>query len=105
MGGLPLQLIIKQYKPLPDDQDTYTWIYGNNQHGYLKLPRYAIADIDGAHAAIDKYLTDHQNRYIEKVIGRNEIIPWATFQLAVRKSQEGVRNTIHPSVLFLLFLN
>jgi hypothetical protein len=89
--GLRLELLVKQYDPLPEDQDTYTWTdLRNGQPRALKMPRFAVADIGGAHEGINRYVGDHMQPYIEKKIGPQDIIPWRTFQMAVKLSAEGV---------------
>jgi hypothetical protein len=88
MGGLPLGLCMKQYDPLPDDQDSYSWVDDITQRpSELRLPRYAVADIDGAQEAIERYVKNNMERYIEKKIGWHDTIPWTTFQLALKMSQ------------------
>ncbi|KAI5817575.1 hypothetical protein BZA77DRAFT_245061 [Pyronema omphalodes] len=86
--GLQLELTVKQYQPLPEDQDTYTWVDSRTGHaGALTMPRYAVADIGGAQGAINRYVEDHMQDYIQKKIGCEDLIPWSTFQMAVKLSQ------------------
>lgn len=87
---LQLELLVKQYDPLPEDQDTYTWTdLRNGQQRAWKMPRYAVADIGGAQEGINRYVGDNMQRYIEKKIGQHDTIPWKTFQMAVKMSVEG----------------
>ncbi|KAF8533488.1 hypothetical protein BDD12DRAFT_760636 [Trichophaea hybrida] len=86
--GLQLELIVKQYEPLPQDTATYTWFdQRSRMPGSLTMPRYAVADIGGAQGALNRYVEDHMQVYIEKKIGPAELIPWSTFQMAVKLSQ------------------
>lgn len=103
--GLQLELTVKQYEPLPEDQDTYTWVDSRTGHsGALTMPRYAVADIGGAQGAINRYVEDHMQDYIQKKIGCEDLIPWSTFQMAVKLSQtEGV--SISNSFVILVHAN
>ena len=100
LAGLHLKLIVKQYEPLPEDQDSYSWVDSRNgQPGQLTLPRFAVADIQDAQGELDRYIQAHMVPYIESKIGPHEFIAWRTFQMALKLSQtEGVsRPCLLPS--------
>ena len=89
--GLRLELLVKQYEPQPEDKATYTWTdQGNGATKSLTMPRYAVADICGAQEAISRYVGDYTESYIKKKIGSEDTIPWKTFQMALKMSNEGV---------------
>jgi hypothetical protein len=91
-------LLVKQYDPLPEDQDTYTWTdLRNGQPRALKMPRFAVADIGGAQETINRYVGDNMQSYIDKKIGRHDTIPWNTFQMAMKLSAEGASSYISSS--------
>jgi hypothetical protein len=89
--GLQLELIVKQYEPQPDDQGGYTWIdHSTGATKLLTMPRYAVANISAAQDAINRYVSDYTEAYIVKKIGSHDTIPWKTFHMALRMSDEGV---------------
>lgn len=89
--GLRLELVVKKYEPQPEDTDKYFWTdCSNGAKKSLEMPRYAVADISGAQDAINRYVGDHTESYIKKKIGSEETIPWKTFQMALKISNEGV---------------
>lgn len=83
--GLTLNLMAKQYKPLPDDRDNYTWIGQNGEVAALACPPYAISDIDDAQRTINRYVEDNTVRYIQEHVSSNVIL-WESFSMALRMS-------------------
>ncbi|CUS12319.1 unnamed protein product [Tuber aestivum] len=83
--GLTLNLMAKQYKPLPDDRDNYTWIDQNGEVAALACPPYAISDIDRAQGTINRYVEDNIFRYIQEHVSSNVIL-WESFSMALRMS-------------------
>lgn len=83
--GLTLNLMAKQYKPLPDDRDTYTWVANGGNVGALSCPPFAISDIDDAQRTINRYVEDNTIRYIQEHVSSNLIL-WESFSMALRMS-------------------
>lgn len=86
--GLVLDLVVKRFKPHPDDQDTYTWSADGYQQQW-KMPPFAVADIDRAQKSVEYYVDTNIHKYIEKSVSRNQVIPWHSFQMAAKMSQSG----------------
>lgn len=92
--GLTLNLMAKQYKPLPDDRDTYRWVANGGSVGALACPPFAISDIDDAQRTINRYVEDNTIRYIQEHVSSNLIL-WESFSMALRMSNsKGVRTTL-----------
>lgn len=83
--GLTLTLMAKQYKPLPDDKDTYTWIGNGGITGRLACPPYAISDVDDAQRTLNSYVEDNTIKYIQEHVNSNLIL-WESFSMALRMS-------------------
>jgi len=63
----------------------------------LTLPRFAVADVHAAEEAVNRYVSDNMLRHIRDKIGEAEVIPWETFQMAIKMSDNGsvlLRNTL-----------
>lgn len=99
--GLTLNLMAKQYKPLPDDRDTYTWVANGGNVGALSCPPFAISDIDDAQRTINRYVEDNTIRYIQEHVSSNLIL-WESFSMALRMSNsKGVRTAYFYFMLLL----
>ena len=58
--GLTLDLLVKQYEPLPEDKDTYTWTdHRNGAQCSWRMPRFAVADIGSAQEEINRYINSN----------------------------------------------
>lgn len=98
--GLTLNLMAKQYKPLPDDKDTYTWVGNGGSSAHLACPPYAISDVDDAHRTLNRYVEDNTIRYIEEHVSSNLIL-WESFAMALRMSNsKSVRSSRCVTPLF-----
>ncbi|KAF8538259.1 hypothetical protein BDD12DRAFT_885699 [Trichophaea hybrida] len=86
--------IVMQYEPLLQDKKMYTWLdHRKGMPGSLTTSRHTIAVIGGVQGTLNRYVEDHMLVYVSKKIRREELIPWNTFQMAVKLSQtEGVNN-------------
>lgn len=104
--GLTLNLMAKQYKPLPDDKDTYTWISNGGSTAQLACPPYAISDVDDAQRTLNRYVEDNTIRYIEEHVSTNMIL-WESFSMALRMSNsKSVRpHVVSPLVGHTFFSN
>lgn len=83
--GLTLNLIAKEYKPLPDDRNKYKWIDSNGEEAELECPLYAISDVDDAQRTINRYVEDNTVRYIQEHVQTNRIL-WDSFSMALQMS-------------------
>ncbi|KAF8424200.1 hypothetical protein EV426DRAFT_107192 [Tirmania nivea] len=82
--GPTLKLLCKEYIPLDGDRQDYHW--KDAFTGALKTlttPPYAIAEVERAHATIERYVEDNLGLYLEGILDSENTIVWESFRIAM----------------------
>lgn len=82
--GPTLNLLCKKYIPLEGDRQDYHWkdAYTGAPKS-LTTPPFAIADVEHAHATIERYIEDNLGKYLEGLLDSENTIVWETFRIAL----------------------
>ncbi|KAF2757567.1 hypothetical protein EJ05DRAFT_394493 [Pseudovirgaria hyperparasitica] len=89
--GKPLVVRVTEFIPVDGDQTSYIWSIDGAELE-LPMPCYAITNIPETKAAMETYMVQNLERYIDSFIDRNDSVVWATFQIAIHRAR--YRNSI-----------
>ncbi|KAF8443468.1 hypothetical protein BDZ91DRAFT_803895 [Kalaharituber pfeilii] len=82
--GPTLKLRCKQYIPLEGDRQQYHWNDAfTGARRTLNTPPFAIADVEHAHAAIERYIDENLSVYLEGLLDSENTIVWESFRIAL----------------------
>ncbi|KAF8453406.1 hypothetical protein BDZ91DRAFT_768222 [Kalaharituber pfeilii] len=82
--GPTLKLRCKQYIPLEGDRQQSHWNDAfTGARRTLNTPPFAIADVEHAHAAIERYIDENLSVYLEGLLDSENTIVWESFRIAL----------------------
>lgn len=91
LTGRPVELRVRQFVPQEGDRLERSWM-SNGMKKTVKIPPYAIVDLDGARTAYDGYIKGGLVECCKRVLGPQDDLLWKTYAMAF----EMLRNNSLP---------
>lgn len=81
LTGKPVELRVRQFIPQEGDRLERSWM-ANGIKKTVKIPPFAIVDLDGARAAYDGYIKDGLVECCKRILGSTDELLWKTYAMA-----------------------
>jgi len=85
--GQSVRLRVRQFKPLPGDSLERSWV-SNGVKKRVKIPPYAIVNMEEARAAFDRYIKNHMYECCNNLVASRDPFLWKTYALAIDMAKD-----------------
>ena len=85
--GFALKLAVSEFIPLEGDETSYIWTI-DGATVELKMPCYAITNMQKSKLTLENYMEMNLHKYIEDFTGSSSQIVYDTFQIALAKAHK-----------------
>ncbi|KAK3328841.1 hypothetical protein B0H66DRAFT_571609 [Apodospora peruviana] len=96
--GKWVKLQVRRFQPQEGDRLERSWV-SNGQKKSVKIPPYAIVDMDAAKGAFDEYIKQGLFDCCKRLLGRKEELLWQTYAIAIKTMGEASTNEIERKLL------
>jgi hypothetical protein len=99
-----VELQVREFIPQEGDRVERSWVTSNGQRRSVRIPPYAIVDMDAAKIAYDGYMKRGIVDCLKQLLGPREKLLWQTYALALKltgdaslgdKERELLSSTLH----------
>ncbi|KAK3309555.1 uncharacterized protein B0T15DRAFT_387850, partial [Chaetomium strumarium] len=86
--GQSVRLQVRQFRPLPGDSLERKWVSKDGAKRAVKIPAFAIVNLDEAKAAFDQYIKHGLLNCCDYLLGPRDKLLWRTYTLAIKLAHD-----------------
>ncbi|KAK4240835.1 hypothetical protein C8A03DRAFT_12829, partial [Achaetomium macrosporum] len=86
--GQSVRLQVRQFKPQPGDSLERRWVSKDGAKRTVKIPAFAIVNLDDAKAAFDQYIKQGLLSCCDHLLGPRDKLLWRTYTLAINLAND-----------------
>jgi hypothetical protein len=79
-----VRLLVRRFDPMDGDRLVRTWVSANGEQRSVKIPPFAIVDMESAKNAFDDYIKQGLHECCNQILGEPEKLLYRTYAFAIR---------------------
>jgi hypothetical protein len=88
LTGKNVRLIVREFAPQPGDRLDRSWVSPSGARKSIKIPAYAIVNLDEAKGAFEEYIEDGLEDCCKRLLGAREKLLWKTYLIALERAKD-----------------
>lgn len=85
--GAVLNVYVQEFIPVDRDQTVYVHVLSDGSTSRLQMPNFALAQLEDTKNAMNRFVSDTLDIYLENYLDSGNDIMWSIFQLAIRRAR------------------
>lgn len=97
--GKSVRLQVRQFRPQEGDKVKRSWVAKNGTKHEVRIPAFAIVNLDDAKAEFDQYIKIGLVDCCHHLLGSRDKLLWQTYSLAIKTAQDPLTPATEKSLL------